>query len=85
MPTQWQERIGMPAPLVRGAVSSEELSALAALVAILASAGSVGAQTEEYCPGRGDYPRSQWRSPRRLLRATFPPRPGGWRGSAAPR
>jgi Acyl-CoA carboxylase epsilon subunit len=75
----------MPARLVRGNVSSDELSAVVAVVAILAAASSDGdqGQTEGDCPG--GYPQSRWSSPGRMVRMTYPHGPGGWRASAFPR
>jgi hypothetical protein len=75
----------MPAPLVRGNVPSDELSAVVAVVAILATASGDGeqGQTEHDCPG--GVPQSQWSSPGRMVRVTPPHGPGGWRESAFPR
>jgi hypothetical protein len=75
----------MPAPLVRGNVPSDELSAVVAIVAILATAGGDGeqGQTEHDCPG--GFPPAQWSSPGRMVRVTLPHGPGGWRASAFPR
>jgi Acyl-CoA carboxylase epsilon subunit len=75
----------MAARLVRGNVSPDELSAVIAVVAILAAASGNGqrGQTECQCPGT--YPQSQWSSPQRMVRITHPHGPGGWRASAFPR
>ncbi|MEP7191990.1 MAG: acyl-CoA carboxylase subunit epsilon [Actinomycetota bacterium] len=80
----------IPVRLVRGNASAEELSALIAVVAVLASAGGGDAPVS---PGRSDhpssgsrsYPRSRWSSPARMVRTTHPHGPGGWRASAFPR
>jgi Acyl-CoA carboxylase epsilon subunit len=73
----------MSARQVRGQVSTDELSAVVAVVAILAAASSDGGQTESQ--SREKYPQSQWSSPGRMVRMTHPHGPGGWRASAFPR
>jgi hypothetical protein len=68
-------------------VSTDELSAVVAVVAILAAASSQGeadqGPSERDC--RGGAPASQWSSPGRMVRVTYPHGPGGWRASAFPR
>jgi len=79
----------MPVHLVRGNASPEELSALIAVVAVLASVGGNHAgdpgQTDRPSSGSRKYPRSRWSSPARMVRTTHPHGPGGWRASAFPR
>lgn len=62
--------------VVKGDPSDEEL---AALVAVLQAAASVGTAA----PARK--PVSEWAAPHRKLRTTFPSGPSGWRASAMPR
>ena len=62
--------------VVKGDPSDEEL---AALVAVLQAAASVG----NAAPARK--PVSEWAAPHRKLRTTFPSGPSGWRASAMPR
>ncbi|MEO7448934.1 MAG: acyl-CoA carboxylase subunit epsilon [Humibacillus sp.] len=64
----------VPALVVRGDPSSEEL---AALVAVLSLVG--GATTSPAAPAR-----SAWADPARVLGGAVAP-PGGWRASALPR
>ena len=77
----------MPIHLVRGNASPEELCALIAVVAVLTSAGADDDfdQTDRPSSGSTKYPRSPWSSPARMIRATHPHGPGGWRASAFPR
>lgn len=74
----------MPVRLVRGDASPEEL---AALLAILATTGGDNApeRTDRHTLAGGKVPPSQWGSPRRMVRQTYPHGPGGWRASAFPR
>jgi len=83
---QAQETAGIPVRLVRGHASPEELSALVAVVVVLAAAGGDGDldQTGRPCPASGRYPRSQWGSPHRMVRGSHLHGPAGWRASAFP-
>ena len=85
--TSWQEATRMPARVVLGNVSTDELSAVVAVVAILATASSQGEadQGPSQRDGVGGDPQSQWSSPGRMVRVTYPHGPGGWRASALPR
>jgi hypothetical protein len=75
----------MAAPLVRGNISPDELSAVVAVVAILGAASADGDRGQTECQSPGTHPQSQWSSPRRMVRITHPHGPGGWRASAFPR
>jgi hypothetical protein len=81
---QTQEATRMPVRLVRGEASPEEL---AALVTVLATSTGDGAPdpTDRHTPAGGRYTPPPWGAPRRMLRVTYPHRPGGWRSSAFPR
>ncbi|HEX7536563.1 MAG TPA: acyl-CoA carboxylase epsilon subunit [Dermatophilaceae bacterium] len=78
---------GMPIRLVRGSASPEEISAVIALVAVLAAADSDDdpGEIDSAAPGRGTSSRSPWSAPARMVRGTHSPGPGGWRASASPR
>ena len=65
-----------PLVLIKGDATEEEV---AALVAVLQGIASSGVAAEE--PAQV----SQWGSPHRKVRATYPHGPGGWRASALPR
>lgn len=76
----------MPVPLVRGHASPEELSAVVAIVAVLAATEGAddpdragGHSAENQMPSR-----SPWSAPSRMVRKTYPHGPGGWRASASP-
>ena len=80
----------MPVPLISGHASPEELSAVVAIVAVLAAAGSSdGAEDRDRAdgqPAETQKPsRSPWSTPDRMVRRTYPHGPGGWRASASPR
>jgi hypothetical protein len=60
--------------VVKGDATPEEV---AALVAVLASAGGAGEPERKPTPA--------WSAPHRQVRVTLPHGPGGWRGSALPR
>src|SRR5450631_2483310 len=82
--------VDVPVRLVRGNASPEELCALIAVVAMLASAGGdddrvSSGQRDRPSTGSRTYPRSRWSSPARMVRTTHPHGPGGWRASAFPR
>jgi hypothetical protein len=85
--TPAQGPTGMPVRLVRGDASPEELSAVVAIVAVLAAADSENdpGQTDRPSPGNEAPPRSPWSAPARTVRTTYPHGPGGWRASASPR
>lgn len=68
---------GPPLFLVKGDASAEEV---AALVAVLQGLAAGAAAT-----GQGRRPAPEWSSPHRLVRSSYPSRPGGWRSSALPR
>ncbi len=81
--THWQATNGIPARLVRGDASPEDLAAVAALVAILATASGDGdADTTDPQSPAGWRHQSRWGSPRRMVRTAHPHFPGGWRASA---
>ena len=85
-----EQGVDVPIHLVRGSASSEELSALIAVVAVLSSAGGDDrdggpGQSDQPSSGNRTYPRSRWSSPARMVRTTPPHGPGGWRASAFPR
>ena len=61
--------------VVRGDATPEEVAALVAVVAALASSG-------EEPPRR---PASEWSAPHRRVRTTLPHGRGGWRSSSLPR
>jgi hypothetical protein len=75
----------MPLRPVPGDAPPDDLSALVAVLAILATSsnGDPG-RTERPGPEGAYYPRSQWGSPARMVRKTHPHGPGGWRASAFP-
>jgi hypothetical protein len=76
----------MPIRLVRGSASPEELSAVIAVVAVLASANREDEPGETNSPTVGSgWSRPEWSSPGRMVRMTHHHGPGGWRASAAPR
>jgi Acyl-CoA carboxylase epsilon subunit len=85
---QSRQPADIPVRVVRGHATPEELSALIAVFAVLSSAA-----VEDTDPGQGDrpssgsgnYPRSRWSSPARMVRTTHPHGPGGWWASALPR
>lgn len=84
--TEQPEADGFPLRLVGGNASPDELSAVVAVVLVLASASNDDAGPgEPPATESGAPPRSQWSSPARLVRTTYPHGPGGWRASAAPR
>jgi hypothetical protein len=66
-----------PLLLVRGGATEEEV---AALVAVLQGISAAAASAAE--PPRR---RSEWGSPVRRLRTTYPSGPGAWRASGLPR
>jgi hypothetical protein len=68
-----------PLILIKGDATEEEVAALVAVLQGLAASAAVAATTDE--PGRV----SQWASPHRKVRASYPHGPGGWRASALPR
>ena len=68
----------MPVRLVRGDPSPEEL---AALVTVLAAAAAGDGDGGSALTARA---ASQWSSPRRMVRLTYPHGPGAWRASALP-
>ncbi|HYO20358.1 MAG TPA: acyl-CoA carboxylase epsilon subunit [Dermatophilaceae bacterium] len=78
---------GLPIRLVRGSASPDEISAVIAVVAVLAAADSDEGPDESDSPGpgRGASSRSPWSAPARTVRGTHSPGPGGWRKSASPR
>jgi hypothetical protein len=87
---QSRQLADIPVRVVRGHATPEELSALIAVFAILNSAASDApdtdpSQSDRPSSGSGDYPRSRWSSPARMVRTTHPHGPGGWRASAFPR
>ena len=87
---QTEQTADVSVHLVCGNASPEELSALIAVVAVLASAGrgddeADPGQTDRASSGSRNYPRSRWSSPARMVRTTHPHGPGGWRASAFPR
>ena len=87
---QTQQSADIPVHLVRGHATPEELSALIAVFAVLASAGSDEpdgdpGQSDQPSSGSRKYPRSRWSSPARMVRTTHPHGPGGWRASTFPR
>jgi hypothetical protein len=65
-----------PLVLIRGDATAEEV---AALVTVLQAAAASSAGAEEPTPV------PEWNAPHRLVRATYPHGPGGWRASALPR
>jgi len=67
-----------PLVLIKGDATEEEVAALVAVLQGVASAASAAAADEPA-------PVSQWASPHRKVRATYPHGPGGWRASALPR
>ena len=78
---------GTPVPVAGGQASPEELSAVVAIVAVLAAAE--GADDPGQADGhgaRGQMPsRSPWSARDRMVRKACPHGPGGWRASASPR
>lgn len=66
-----------PLFVVRGDASADEIAALTAVLQGLAAAAA----------GREDInrPVAEWSAPHRLVRASYPSGPGGWRSSATPR
>lgn len=77
----------MPVPLVRGQASAEEVSAVVAIVAVLAAAEGADdpGQADGHNSGSQASSRSPWSAPARMVRASQPHGPGGWRASASPR
>jgi hypothetical protein len=65
------------APLLRVVSPHATPEEIAALVAVFAAVGG-----GEPAPRRGT--PSEWQSPRRKVRRTFPPGPGAWRSSGLP-
>ncbi len=65
-----------PLFLVRGDATPEEVAALAVVLQGIAAA-SVPVEERKV--------RSQWASPQRQVRASYPAGRGGWRASALPR
>jgi hypothetical protein len=78
---------GLPLRLVRGSASPEEISAVIAVVAVLAAADSDDDpdESDSPAPGRGTSSRSPWSAPARMVRGAHSPVIGGWRESASPR
>ena len=76
---------GEAVPLVLGTASPEELSAVIAVVAVLASAGDEPDENDPASTRGGAGTRSAWSSPAQMVRTTHPHGPGGWRASASPR
>jgi hypothetical protein len=74
-----------PVPLTRGHASAEELSAVVAVVAVLAAAGDGEPDETDQSPAEQTTSGSAWSSPARMVRTTHPHGPGGWRASASPR
>ena len=83
--TRRHKTSGIPVRPVRGA-SPEEIAAVAALMAILASASGDGDtdSTDKQSPPSWRQ-QSGWGSPRRMVRMRLPHGPGGWRASALSR
>ena len=65
------------APLLRVVSGDPTPEELAALVAVVASLGSVAAAPPRRTPA--------WQAHHRKVRATYPHGPGGWRSSGLPR
>jgi Acyl-CoA carboxylase epsilon subunit len=83
--TPGQEPAGTPVPKIRGHASPEELSAVVAIVAVLAASGDGDDEETDQPPASGPGFRPAWSSPARMVRTTHPHGPGGWRASASPR
>ncbi len=76
----------MSARTVRRDASPEEMAALAALFAILATAtGDDDVDSSDPHVPPSWRQQSRWGSPRRMARVTLPHGPGGWRASALSR
>ena len=65
-------------PLLRVVNADATPEEVAALVAVFSALGSAGSEA----PPR---PVAEWNAPRRLVRASYAPGPGGWRASGLPR
>ena len=85
--TRRQEATRIPVSPVRRGASPEELAAVAALFAILASAtdDEDGADSSGSLSQPSWRRQSRWGSPRGMVRTTLPHGPGGWRASALSR
>ena len=84
--TRRHKTSGIPVRPVRGGASPEEIAAVAALMAILASASGDGDTDATDKQSPQDWrQQSGWGSPRRMVRMTPPHGPGGWRASALSR
>ncbi|MEO6143804.1 MAG: acyl-CoA carboxylase subunit epsilon [Dermatophilaceae bacterium] len=84
--TRRHKTSGIPVRQVRSGASPEELAAVAAVMAILASASGDGDVDRTDPPSPASWrQQSGWGSPRRMVRTTFPHGPGGWRASALSR
>ena len=68
-----------PLVLIKGDATDEEVAALVAVLQGVASAQAAAAATGDAAAA------SQWASPHRKVRTSFPHGPGGWRASALPR
>jgi hypothetical protein len=66
------------APLLRVVSPNATPEEIAALVAVFAALGGGEPAPQRRTP-------SEWQSPRRRVRRTFPPGPGAWRSSGLPR
>ena len=77
----------MPVPLDCGSASPEELSAVVAIVAVLADAEGADDpdRSDGHCAQDQMASRSPWSAPCGMVRKTYPHGPGGWRASGSPR
>ena len=69
----------VPLLLVRGDATEEEVAALVAVLQGVDAASAAAAASEDASPV------SQWGSPHRKVRTSYPHGPGGWKASGLPR
>jgi hypothetical protein len=69
-----------PLVLIKGDATEEEVAALVAVLQGVAAATAAAAAASDDAAAV-----SQWASPHRKVRASYPHGPGGWRASALPR
>jgi hypothetical protein len=71
--------VDAPLLLIKGDATDEEVAAIVAVIQAASASAAAAAAS-------GDTPSvSEWASPHRKVRASYPHGPGGWRGSALPR
>ena len=68
-----------PLVLIKGDATAEEVAALVAVLQGVAAASAAAAASEDAAPV------SQWGSPHRKVRTSYPHGPGGWKASGLPR